>query len=89
MRRPRTGPLLVALAACIMFAALGSALAVGSAGGWYAGLDKPRSLVPLTALAVALYRYERVSAVILSPYYAWVLYDLAWTYELRRLNGGF
>lgn len=44
-------------------------------------------LVPLTALVAALYRYERVSATVLFPYYLWVLYDLAWTYELWRLNG--
>jgi len=24
--------------------------------------------------------------VLLVPYYLWVLYDLAWTYELWRLN---
>jgi benzodiazapine receptor len=44
-------------------------------------------LVPLTALIVALRRYERVSARLLVPYYPWVLYDLAWTYALWRLNG--
>lgn len=160
MRRPKTRPLLLALAVCILFAALGSALAGGSIEGWYTGLDKPwflvplwffylvgavyyamaitvlyrilvhvaerrarlvclsltlgvlfanelwnyaffglRStlagfvgialfLVPLTALIAALYKYERVSAVILSPYYPWVLYDLAWTYELWSLNVG-
>jgi hypothetical protein len=27
------------------------------------------------------------SAGLLVPYYLWVLYDLAWTYELWRLNG--
>ena len=40
----------------------------------------------LTALVAVLLRYERVSAVLLVPYYLWVLYDLAWTYELWRLN---
>ena len=44
-------------------------------------------LVPLTALVVALRTYERVSAWLLLPYYLWVLYDLAWAYELWRLNG--
>jgi benzodiazapine receptor len=43
-------------------------------------------LVLLTALVAALLRYERFSAVLLVPYYLWVLYDLAWTYELWRLN---
>ena len=45
-------------------------------------------LVLLTALIFVLFRYERVSAMLLAPYYLWVLYDLAWTFELWRLNGG-
>jgi translocator protein len=45
-------------------------------------------LAPLSALIFALFRYERVSAKLLVPYYLWVLYDLAWTFELWRLNGG-
>src|SRR3712207_6570290 len=44
-------------------------------------------LVILTALMAALRRYERFSAWLLVPYYLWVLYDLAWTYALWRLNG--
>ena len=44
-------------------------------------------LALLTALVAALLRYERLSAGLLVPYYVWVLYDLAWTYELWRLNG--
>ena len=44
-------------------------------------------LVALTALMAALRRYERFSAGLLVPYYVWVLYDLAWTYALWRLNG--
>ena len=40
----------------------------------------------LTALVAALMRYERFSAWLLVPYYVWVLYDLAWIYELWRLN---
>jgi translocator protein len=41
----------------------------------------------LTALMAVLLRYERFSAVLVVPYYLWVLlYDLAWTYELWRLN---
>jgi benzodiazapine receptor len=43
-------------------------------------------LALLTALIAALIRYERFSAGLLVPYYLWVLYDLAWTYELWRLN---
>ena len=43
-------------------------------------------LALLTALAAALRRYEGFSAVLLVPYYAWVWYDVAWTYQLWRLN---
>ena len=45
-------------------------------------------LVPLTALLLALRRYERFSATLVAGYYVWVLYDLAWTYQLWRLNDG-
>lgn len=44
-------------------------------------------LVSLTALPVALRLHERFSAKLVAAYYAWVLYDLAWTYQLWRLNG--
>ncbi len=44
-------------------------------------------LFPLTALVVALYQYERFSAWLVAAYWIWVLYDLAWTYDLWRLNG--
>ena len=159
MRGLRKGPLLAAIALPVLFAAFGTALVGGSGLDWYAGLDKPRFLVPLrvfylvgslyyalaavvlyrvlvrvddprgrtvsfgltvgvlflnelwnygffglrstlagflgiavflvplTALVVALRTYERVSVWLLMPYYVWVLYDLAWTYELWRLNG--
>lgn len=43
-------------------------------------------LALLTALVVVLRRHERSSAVLVVPYYLWVLYDVAWTYELWRLN---
>ena len=44
-------------------------------------------VVLLTALVAVLLRYERFSAVLVVPYYLWVLlYDLAWTYELWSLN---
>jgi translocator protein len=159
VRGLRKGPLLAAIALPVLFAAFGIALVGGAGLDWYAGLDKPRFLVPLrvfylvgslyyalaavvlyrvlvrvddprgralsfgltvgvlflnelwnygffglrstlagvlgiavflvplTALVVALRTYERVSAWLLVPYYLWVLYDLAWTYELWRLNG--
>jgi len=44
-------------------------------------------LAALTVLIAALRRYERFLAGLLIPYYVWVLYDLAWTYALWRLNG--
>jgi tryptophan-rich sensory protein len=43
-------------------------------------------LVPLTTLVVALRNYERFSAMLVAVYWIWVLYDLAWTYELWILN---
>ena len=43
-------------------------------------------LVPLTALVVALRSYERFSAALVAVYWIWVLYDLAWTFALWRLN---
>ena len=159
MRGLRKGALLAAVALPVLFAVFGTALVGGSGLEWYAGLAKPRFLVPLrvfylvgslyyvlvavviyrvlariedprgravsfgltvsvlllnelwnygffglrstlagflgilgflallTALIAALRRYERFSAVLLVPYYLWVLYDLAWTYGLWRLNG--
>jgi translocator protein len=156
----KKGPLLGALAVCVLFALFGGALVGEGLEGWYEGLEKPwflvalwafyvvavlyylafaavlyrvlvhvedrrargiclalalvvmlsnelwnylffglRStlagfvgivlfLVPLIALFFALSRYEKVSAKLLVPYYLWVLYDLAWTFELWRLNGG-
>jgi translocator protein len=44
-------------------------------------------LVALTVLMAVLRKHERFSAGLLVPYYLWVLYDLAWTYALWRLNG--
>ena len=40
-------------------------------------------LVPLTALAVALRNYERLSATLVAVYWIWVLYDLAWTFAVE------
>jgi translocator protein len=145
----KRGPLLGALAACVLFALFGGAMVGEGLEGWYEGLEKPWFLVPLgafyavgvlyylafavvlyrilvhmedrrgrgiclalalvvmlsnelwnylfglrstlagfvgitlflaplSALIFALFRYERVSAN----------YDLAWTFELWRLNGG-
>jgi len=50
-------------------------------------LDIVPFLMPLTALLLVLRKYERLSARLVTTYYLWVLYDLAWTYQLWRLNG--
>ena len=47
MRSLRIGPLLVAIAICVLFALFGSALVGESLGNWYGTLDKPSFLVPL------------------------------------------
>ncbi len=44
-------------------------------------------LVPLTALLLTLRKHERFSAGLVAAYWIWVLYDLAWTFALWRLNG--
>jgi translocator protein len=43
-------------------------------------------VLPLTALQVTLFRYDLFSAWLLLLYYAWVLYDLVWTFALWRLH---
>lgn len=43
-------------------------------------------LVALGALWVLLARLERGSSYLILPYALWVVYDLAWTYALWRLN---
>jgi tryptophan-rich sensory protein len=43
-------------------------------------------LVPVAALAVALRSHERFSAALVAVYWVWVLYDLAWTFALWRMN---
>jgi translocator protein len=44
-------------------------------------------LAPLTMLFLALRKHERFSAGLIAAYWVWVLYDLAWTFALWRLNG--
>jgi translocator protein len=44
-------------------------------------------LVPPTALLLVLRTHEGFSARMVTAYYLWVLYDLACTYQLWRLNG--
>ena len=43
-------------------------------------------LIPVTALLLTLRTYERLSAGLVAIYWIWVLYDLAWTFALWRLN---
>jgi benzodiazapine receptor len=158
VRSLRIGPLLVAIAICVLFALFGNALIGESLSNWYAELDKPWFLVPLwvfyivgavyyvlfatvlyrilvhvddrrgrvralaltvsvlflnelwnylfiglestlagflgivvflvplSALVVALRKHEQFSAGLVAVYWIWVLYDLAWTYQLWRLN---
>ena len=45
-------------------------------------------LLPLTVLQVALFRFDPFSAWLLLAYYAWVLYDLVWTFALWQLYKG-
>jgi benzodiazapine receptor len=43
-------------------------------------------LVPVTALLLTLRVHERFSAGLVTIYWAWVFYDLAWTFALWRMN---
>jgi translocator protein len=43
-------------------------------------------LLPLTVLQVVLFRFDLFSAWLLLAYYAWVLYDLVWTFALWKLH---
>ena len=52
----RIGPLLVAIAICVLFALFGSALVGESLGTWYDALDKPSFLVPLWAFYIVGWR---------------------------------
>jgi translocator protein len=42
--------------------------------------------VPVTALLLTLRAHERFSAGLVTVYWIWVLYDLAWAFALWRLN---
>ena len=158
VRSLRIGPLLVAIAICVLFTLFGNALIGESLGTWYGTSDKPWFLIPLwafyivgavyyllfatvlyrilvhvddrrgrvtalaptvsvlfvnelwnyvffglestlagflgivvflvpvTSLVVALRKYERFSAGLVAVYWMWVVYDLAWTFALWRLN---
>ena len=64
MRGLRKGPFLAAVALPVLFAVFGAALVGGSGLDWFAGLTKPRFLVPLRVfyLVGALY-YVLVAVV--------------------------
>ena len=46
VRALRIGPLLVAIAICVLFALFGTALIGESLGNWYGELNKPWYLIP-------------------------------------------
>lgn len=52
VRSLRIGPLLVAIAICVLFALFGAALIGESLGNWYAALDKPWFLIPLWVFGI-------------------------------------
>ncbi|MEZ4735663.1 MAG: TspO/MBR family protein [Caldilineaceae bacterium] len=44
-------------------------------------------LLPVVVLATLLWSQERLAAWLVLIYAGWVVYDLAWTYQLWQLNG--
>ena len=65
VRTLRMGPLLVAVAVCVLFALLGTALVGESLGDWYGALDKPRFLIPLWAFGIVGAIYYVLFATVL------------------------
>ncbi len=65
MRWPRIGPLLAAIATCVLFAVFGAALVGQSLGGWYGSLDKPWFLVPLWVFYIVGVAYYVLFATVL------------------------
>ena len=65
MRSLRIGPLLVAIAICVLFALLGTALIGESLGNWYDALDKPWFLIPLWAFGIVGVIYYILFATVL------------------------
>jgi benzodiazapine receptor len=51
---------------------------------WFLGMAV--YLVPVTALLLTLRAHERFSAGLVTVYWIWVLYVLAWAFALWRLN---
>ena len=65
MRSLRIGPLLVAIAICVLFALFGGALVGESLGTWYAALEKPWFLVPLWVFYIVGFVYYVLFATVL------------------------
>jgi benzodiazapine receptor len=61
----RIGPLLGAIAICVLFALFGNALIGESLGTWYDALDKPWFLVPLWAFYIVGAVYYLLFATVL------------------------
>jgi translocator protein len=65
MRGLRKGPFLAAVALPVLFAVFGAALVGGSGLDWFAGLAKPRFLVPLRVFYLVGALYYVLVAVVL------------------------
>jgi translocator protein len=65
VRELRKGPLLAAVALPVLFAVFGTALVGGSGLEWFAGLAKPRFLVPLRVFYLVGALYYVLAAVVL------------------------
>ncbi len=65
MRSLRIGPLLVALAICVLFALFRGALIGESLGNWYGTLDKPWFLIPLWVFGIVGAVYYILFAIVL------------------------
>ncbi len=65
MRSLRIGPLLVAIAICVLFALFGGVLVGESLGTWYAALEKPWFLVPLWVFYIVGIVYYVLFATVL------------------------
>src|SRR5919112_1923430 len=59
------GPLLVAVAVCVLFALFGTTLVGESLGDWYGALDKPWFLIPLWAFGIVGAVYYLLFATVL------------------------
>ena len=65
MSSMRIGPLLVAVAVCVLLAIFGTALVGESLGDWYGALDKPWFLIPLWAFGIVGAVYYVLFATVL------------------------